>query len=159
MRQRRAGRQCRLVCREVRHPERVHDAGDNQRAVDTGEPEDLAQQHGEQNSGQGVGGRDQRLQQVHDRLRDNHPGLRFDEQIQRVQGTDHHHHRDQDLKRTRHAGRYFFRQADGDVVLLQPRINAGGVDGGDQRGKMPRRRDTGSRFYRRHTARRPAGRP
>ena len=72
---------------------------------------------------------------MHDRLRDDHSGLRFDEQVQRVQRADHHHHRDQDLKRARHAGWHFLRQANGHVVLLQPRVNAGGVNGGDQRGE------------------------
>ena len=38
VRQYRASRQRRLVCRQVGHPERVHNAGNNQRAVDTGEP-------------------------------------------------------------------------------------------------------------------------
>ncbi|MNS66754.1 hypothetical protein D3C72_999810 [compost metagenome] len=137
VRKRCARRQCRLVCRQVRHPERVHDTGDNQRAVDACEPEDLAQQHGEQNRRQGVRGGHQRLQQMHNRLRDNHPGLRFDEQVQRVQRADHHHHRNQDLKGARHAGRDFFRQANGDFVLLQPRVNAGRVDGGNQRGENP----------------------
>ncbi len=37
-----------LVGREVRHPEWVHDPGDNQRAVDPGEPENLAHQHRQQ---------------------------------------------------------------------------------------------------------------
>ena len=42
-----------------------------------------------------------------------------------------------DLKRTRHAGRHFLRQADGDVVLFQPRIDASGVDRGDKRSEDP----------------------
>jgi hypothetical protein len=54
-----------------------------------------------------------------------------------MQRTDHHHHRDQDFKGTRHAGGYFFRQANGDFIFLQPRIDASGVDSGDQRGENP----------------------
>ena len=52
-----------------------------------------------------------------------------------MQSTNHHQHRDKDFKRTSDAGRYLFRQSNGDVVLLQPRVDAGGVDGGDQGGK------------------------
>ena len=87
-------------------------------AVDPGEPEDLAHQDGKQNRRQGVRGGNQRLQQMHNRLRQDHTGLRFDKQIQRMQGRDHHQHRDKDFKRTRNAGRHFFRQANRNVVLL-----------------------------------------
>ncbi|SBG57945.1 Uncharacterised protein [Klebsiella pneumoniae] len=135
VRQYRASRQRRLVCRQVGHPERVHNAGNNQRAVDTGEPENLAHQNREQNRRQRVGGGNQRLQQMHDRLRQDHPGLRFDKQIQRMQSRNNHQHRDQDFKRTGDAGGDLFRQTNRNVVLLQPRVNAGGVDGGDQRGE------------------------
>ena len=72
---------------------------------------------------------------MHDRLRQDHPGLRFDKQVQRMQSRNDHQHRDQDFKRTGDAGGDLFRQTNRNVVLLQPRINAGGVDGGDQRGE------------------------
>ena len=118
MRQSRTGRQRCLVRRQVGHPEGVHNAGHNQRAVDPGEPEDLAHQDGKQDRRQRVRGGNQRLQQMHNRLRQDHTGLRFDKQIQRMQGRDHHQHRDKDFKRTRNAGRHFFRQANRNVVLL-----------------------------------------
>ncbi len=41
---------------------------------------------------------------MHDRLRQDHPGLRFDKQIQRMQSRNDHQHRDQDFKRTGDAG-------------------------------------------------------
>ncbi len=109
--------------------------------MNAGKPEDLAQQHREQDGRQRIRRRNQRLQQVHDRLGQDHAGLRLDKQVQRVQRADNHHYRDQDLKRARHTGGDLFRQADSDVVLLQPRIDAGGVDRGDQRGKDPLARE------------------
>ena len=52
-----------------------------------------------------------------------------------MKSRNNHQHRDQDFKRTGDAGGDLFRQTNRNVVLLQPRVNAGGVDGGDQRGE------------------------
>ena len=118
MRQCRTGRQRGLVCRQVGHPEGVHNAGHDQRTVDPGEPENLAHQDGKQNRRQGVRGGNQGLQQVHNRLRQDHTGLRFDKQIQRMQGRDHHQYRDKNFKRAGNAGRHLFWQANRNIVLL-----------------------------------------
>ncbi len=45
-----------------------------------------------------------------------------------MQRTDNHQNRDQDFKRAGNTGRHLFRQANSDVVLLEPGINASGVN-------------------------------
>ncbi|MNF66081.1 hypothetical protein D3C84_478640 [compost metagenome] len=121
-----------LVVGQVGHPERVHDAGDDQGTVDPGEPEDLAHQHRQQHGRQGVGGGHQRLDQGHDGFRQDHAGAVFQQQVEGMQGQDDHQHRDQHLEGAGDTGRHLGRQLDGDVVALEEGIDLGRIDGGDQ---------------------------
>ena len=128
---------CRLVYGQVCHPKRVHNTGDDQRTMDTGKPEHLAHQHREEHCGERIGRGNQRFHQRHNRFGNNHPQLRFNKQVQRMQRDDDCQYRDEDLKRARYAGWDLRRQADGNIMSLQEGVKFRGVNSHQHGGKDP----------------------
>lgn len=127
--------QCGLVAGQVCHPEGVHDAGDDHGAVDAGKPEDLAQQHRQQDGRQAVGSRHQRFEHGHDRLGQDHACGFLQQHVEGVQGQDNRQDRDQHLEGARHPHRHLLGQTDGDVVALEPGIDLSRIDGANKSGK------------------------
>ncbi|CCJ91227.1 hypothetical protein BN132_3155 [Cronobacter turicensis 564] len=138
VRQRRALRERRLVNPEVGQPEHLQHAGDNRRAVNTRKPQQMPNQHRQQNSGQRIGRRDQRLEDSHDRLRDQQVELRLDKQAQRIERQYHHQHRDQQIERIFNHWRHLIRQAYADVMRLQKTHHLHTVNRYQNRGENPR---------------------
>ncbi|MNI93565.1 hypothetical protein D3C73_1515400 [compost metagenome] len=68
MRHRVAGGQRILIDAQIGQPECLQHAGDDHRTVNTGEPQQMADQHRQQDRRQRIRSGNQRLEQRHDRL-------------------------------------------------------------------------------------------
>ncbi|MNT74486.1 hypothetical protein D3C72_2133090 [compost metagenome] len=110
MRHRLVGGQRVLVNPQVGEPEGLQHAGNDHRAVDTRKPQQMADQHRQQDRRQRIRSGDQRLEQRHDRLRQQQVELVLHQQAQRIQGDHHRQDRDQQIKRLFDLGRHLFRQ-------------------------------------------------
>ncbi|SAH48086.1 Uncharacterised protein [Enterobacter hormaechei] len=133
--QRLARRQRGLVRPQVCQPEHLQHPGDNRRAVDPGKPQQVANQHRQQDRRQRVSRRDQRFEYRHDGLWDQHTELRLDQQTQRIERQHHHQHRDQQVKRVFDHRRYLVWQADADIVCFQETHHLNAIDRHQNRGE------------------------
>ena len=137
MRQRRALGQRLLVHTEVSQPEHLQHPGHDRRTVDPGKPQQVADQHRQQNCRQRVGCRNQRLENGHNGLRDQHVKMVLDKQAQRIERQHDHQHRDQQIKRVFDHRRNLVRQADPNVVRFQETHHLHAVDRHQDGGKDP----------------------
>ncbi len=92
--QRQAGRQRGLVCPQVGQPEHLQHPGDNRGPVDTGEPQQVTNQNRQQDRRKGIRRGNQRFENRHNGLRDQHTELRLNQQAQRIKRQHHDQHRD-----------------------------------------------------------------
>ena len=98
----------------------------------------MPNQHRQQNSGQRIRSGNQRFKDRHDRLWDQHIELRLDRQAQRIQGQNHHQHRDQQIKGVFDHRRHLVGQANANVMRLQEAHHFNTVNRHQNRGKNPR---------------------
>ena len=138
MRQRLTGGQRGLVSAQVRQPEHLQHPGDDGGAVDPGEPEQMTNQHGQQDRRQGICRGNQRFKDRHNGLRDQHTKLRLNHQAQRIKGHHHHQHRDQQIKRVFDHRRDLVRQTNADVMRFEETHHLNAVDRHQNRGKNAR---------------------
>ena len=138
MRQRLAGGQRGLVRTQVGQPEHLQHPGDDGGAVDPGEPQQMANQHGQQDRRQGIRCGNQRFKDRHNGLRDQHAELRLNEQAQRIKRQHHYQHRDEQIKRVFDHRRNLVWQANTDVMRLEETHHLNAVDRHQNRSKNAR---------------------
>ena len=85
MRQRCALGQRLLVHTEVGQPEHLQHPGNDRRTVDPGKPQQVADENRQQDRRQGIGRRNQRFENRHNGLRDQHVKMVLNKQAQRIE--------------------------------------------------------------------------
>ncbi|MNG93185.1 hypothetical protein D3C79_521420 [compost metagenome] len=105
--------------------------------MNAGKPQQMADQYRQQDRRQRVGGGNQRLEQRHDRLRQQQAKLVLHQQAERIQRDHHRQDRDQQIERLLDFGRHLLRQRNADIAHFKETDQLGGVDRHQNGGEDP----------------------